>query len=188
MAEEAKVKIVLDSKHALSGLRGLTRQAASTAARVSGSIASTLGRGAGIVGLGGGLATGAAAVRGATESGFGDIVSEAFRPLGVALNERLLGDLDEKARAARGAREETIQAFGAIAGATNSFPLGAKEYYNQALALREQEEIGRKKLEEGLPGGVKPDEVFDKIFAGLKEIAIDAVTELASKLNPFDGK
>jgi hypothetical protein len=143
MAEDAKVKVTLETKDALRKLAGLTREAANAAGKVSRSVSGALRTGIGAVGLGGGVAAGAAAVQAATRSGAGDLLGEVFRPIGAALNEAILGDLDDKARAARSAREETIQAFGAIAGETGRIPPGAKQFFDQVRALRENEERGR---------------------------------------------
>ncbi len=184
--DEAKVRVRLDTRQAKGDLRGLTRAAAGVAGRVGGGIRRAVGRGLGAVGLGAGIGTGLAAVRGATQSGLGDVIGEAFGGIGAELAQTLLGDLDEKAKASRTAREETIQAFGAIAGQTGKVPPGAQNYFNQIRSLRLQEEKGRELFERDERfRGPGIGDMIDRIMDGIGTLVSSAVDTLADKLNPF---
>ena len=183
---EAKVRVKLDTSAAKASLRGLTKTAAATAGRVGAGIRGAVGRGLGAVGLGAGLGTGLAAVRGATSSGLGDVVGEAFGGIGAELAQTLLGDLDEKARADKAARNETIQAFGAIAGQTGKVPPGAQNFFNQVRSLRLQEERGKEIFErDDRFRSTGASDIIDRIMSGIGQLLSDAVNALAEKLNPF---
>lgn len=138
-----------------------------------------------MIGAGAAFGTGLAAVRGATSSGIGDVIGEALGGYGAEIAEFFLGDLDEKARASRSAREETIQAFGAIAGATNRIPPGARNFFEQVRSMRIQEERGREIFERDRDmRGPGVGQLVDRIMAGVGELLSSAVDKLASKLNP----
>jgi len=184
---ETKIKVRLDTRQAKSELGGLTREAARTAGKVASGIRATVGRGLGAVGVGAAIGTGISAVRGATESGLGDTVGEALGGIGAQMAEFFLGDLDEKARASRTAREETIQAFGAIAGQRGAVPPAAREFFTNVRALRLQEEKGRELFErDDKFRGPGIGEIVDRIMGGLGKLLSEAVDNLVSKI-PFVG-
>ena len=151
MADETKVKVRLDTRQAKTELGGLVRESARAAGRVSAGIRSTVGRGLGAVGFGAAVGVGVSAMRGATQSGVGDVVGEALGGVGAQVAEFLLGDLDETARATKSAREEMIQAFGAIGGGMNGgkggVPPGAPEFFASVKSLHVQNERGREVIE-----------------------------------------
>lgn len=185
--DEAKVRVRLDTGQAKSDLRGLVREAQNSSGRVAAGVRNALGRGFRAIGLGAGIGTGLAAVRGATQSGFGDVIGEAFGGFGANLAEFFLGDLDDKARAARAAREETIQAFGTITGITGSVPPGARAFFDSVRTLRLQEEEGRGIIERDERfRGPGIGEFVDRIMAKVGEIIAQAVDALAEKLNPVN--
>lgn len=148
MAEETKVKIRLDARQAKSELSGLVRESTRAAGKVASGIRATVGKGLGAVGFGAAVGTGISAVRGATESGVGDIVGETFHSFGANMEEWFFGDMSAESRAAKSAREETKEAFGAIAGSMNGgaggVPPGSFEFYTNTKSLRMQEEVGRR--------------------------------------------
>ncbi len=187
MTNEAKVRVRIDTSRAKGELRALLRQSARTAGQVSGAVRGAVGRGLGAVGLGGGIGAGLAATRAATQSGFGDVIGESLGGLGAQLSEFFLGDLDEKARATRAAREETIQAFGAIAGQQGAVPPEARNFFQQVRTLRQQEETGRELFERDERfRGPGIGELIDRIMEGIGNLLSEAVDALAAKLNPFD--
>lgn len=190
MADETKVRVKLDTGQAKSELAGLLKEGKRVAGKVSAGVRATVGRGLGAVGFGGAVAAGAAAFRGATESGLGDVASEALGGYGAQLAEFFLGDLDEKARASRSAREETIQAFGAITGARGgAIPPGARQYFENVKSLRLQEEKGREAFERDQQfRGPGIGEFVDRIMGGIAELVSKAVERLGEILNPFGGK
>jgi hypothetical protein len=186
MADETKVRVKLDTRQAKTELRGFVRESAAAAGRVAGGVKRAIGRGLGVVGLGAGIGTGLAAVRGATESGFGDVVGEAFGGVGAELAETLFGSLDEEARATRAAREETIQAFGAIAGRAGEIPPGARNFFEQVRSLRVEEERGREMFQRDERfRGPGVGQLVDRIMEGIGTLISQAVDALAEKLNPF---
>lgn len=188
---ETKIRVRLDTAQAKSDLNSLSREGLRAAGRVGNqlraSVSTGLGRTLGAVGLGGGIGAGLAAVRGATESSFGDVIGEAFGGIGFDLEQTLLGDLGEKARADKAAREETISAFGLIAGQTGRVPPGAKAYFDQIRSIRAQEEAGRKIFEDPANGfrSVSASQLIDQLLSGIGELLAKAADALAAKLNPF---
>lgn len=186
MADDAKVRVRLDTTQAKQELIGLTTEAARTTGRIGSWVRGKVSRGLGLVGVGTAVGTGIAAIRGATEGGIGDVFSEALSPLGTQLEKALLGDLSLDARASKAAREETIQAFGAIAGAQNRVPPEARSYFAAIKSLRLQEETGRRLFESNTDFfGPGIGDVIGRIMTGLGELLSKAVDELAGKLNPF---
>ena len=189
MADETKVKVKLDTRQAKAELSGLVRESARAAGKVASGIRSTVGRGLGAVGFGAAIGTGVSAVRGATESGIGDVVGEALGGVGAQISEFVLGDLDENARATKSAREETIQAFGAIAGGMNGgkggMPPGAQEFFTSVKSLRVQQERGREVFERGLDR-VGLGDIVTRIGSVIGTELGKAVDNLVSKI-PFVG-
>ena len=184
--DEAKVRVKLDTREAKGELRGLTHSARAAAGRVGAGIRRTVGRGLGAVGLGAGIGAGLAAVRGATASGFGDVIGESLGAIGAQLSRAVLGELPSDARAAKSAREDTIAAFGAIAGHTGRIPPGAKNYFDQIKALRFEQEEGRRLFEEDTKfHGPGIEKLMDRIMEGIGKLLTQAVDALAEKLNPF---
>lgn len=185
--DEAKVRVRLDTRLAQLALRKLKLTAKDTGKRIGSGIRRELGRGIGAVGLGGGIGLGLAAVRGATQSGFGDAIGESLGGIGAQLAEFFLGDLDEKARATKSAREETIAAFGSIAGQRGEMPAGARSYFEQIKALRMHEEKGREIFErDEKMRGPGIDEIIKKILEGLKRILKELFEWLKDQINPFN--
>ena len=186
MTNTTNIKVRVDTRQAKSDVGGLVRESQRAAGKVSANIRATVGRGLGLVGFGAALGAGAQAVRGATQSGVGDVISEALGGIGAQAAEFFLGDLDETAKASRAAREETIQAFGAIAGQRGEVPPGAREFFNNVRALRLQEERGRELFErDDRMRGPGINDVVDRIMGKLGELIADAVSNLADQLLSF---
>lgn len=186
MSAETKVRVRLDTRRARTQVRSLVRDSARAAGRIAGGVRAAIGRGMGMVGAGAAVGAGIQAVRGATQSGIGDVIGEALNPIGRQISDFFLGDLNEKAKAGRAAREATIQAFGAIAGARGEIPAGAKGFFDAVAGLREQEERGRELFEMDTRfSGVKIQDLIDRILEGLNTLLSKAVDTLADKLNPF---
>lgn len=184
---DATIRVVLDTSQAKSELRDLVRQSAETSGRASSTLRQRINQGLGVVGLGTGIGAGVAAVRGATESGIGDVIGESLGGLGAQLAQTFLGSLDEDARATRSAREETIQAFGAIAGQTDRIPPGARDFFNQVKSVRLQEERGREIFQRDDDfRGPGVGDLIDRILDGIGELVSQAVDALADRLNPFN--
>lgn len=92
-----------------------------------------------------GMATGQLAAP--SQGVIGGTFGETFGRLGSQFAAKGFGTLGPEANAAKRAREETIQAFGMIAGATGQIPAGAKEFFDQIKQLRGMEERGRQMFE-----------------------------------------
>jgi len=177
--DDTKVRVTLDTRQAKSELAGFVRSAASTAGRVSGSVRSAITRGLGVVGFGGAVGAGIAAIRGPTESGASGAISEALGGIGRQVADFFLGDLNEEARASKSAREEAIQAFGAIAGARNAIPPGLGSYFDSIKSIRLQEEKGRKLIEmDDDFRGPGIGAIIDRVLAGFKQLFDEAVDRL----------
>ncbi len=189
MADETKVRLKLDTEQAKVELRALVGEATKVAGRVGTGLRSTISRGLGMAGLGGAFGAGIATVQAATQSGVGDIVGESLGGIGARLQEMMLGDLPQDARATRAAREETIQAFGAIAGHTGKIPPQAHQYFTSVRSLRMEEEQGRFLFEKDEAfRGKGIEDVIDQVCTRLGALISDGIRQLGEYLNPFDGK
>lgn len=181
--QEAKVRLRLDTREAKAELASVARAGRSTAGAVAGTVRGALKKGFGLVGAGAAFGTGVAAVRGATQAGIGDVVGESFGRYGAELAQWALGDFDERAKAAKLAREETIAAFGAVAGETNRIPPGARQFFDQVKALRETEERGRELFErDAYFRGPEATEIIDRVVSGIGEAISNGVSWLADQL------
>ena len=192
MTDETKFRVKLDASRAKSELGSLVREGARAAGKVASGIRATVGKGIGAVGFGAAVGTGISAVRGATEGGVGDIVGESLSSLGANIAEFFLGDLNEDAKASKSAREETIQAFGAIAGSMNGgkggVPPGSFEFYTNVKSLRMQEERGREVFETNKDfHGPGIGDLVSRIGSVIGKELSNAVDYLVS-LIPFVGK
>lgn len=152
--QKAKVRVKLDTSQAKAQLQGLTKEGEVTAGRISdklskgSSISGNFSKGAA---LGAGLSLGAGALKSAgssLRSGFGDVFSEGLSGFGADL-AGAIGTPD--ARAARSAREETQNIFGASVGRTGSLT-DATNYYNSVKKFKEQEEVGKNRIKSELGG------------------------------------
>lgn len=190
MAEEAKVRVRLDTKAAQNEMRGLTRQAAATASRVSGGIRSAMGTGIRALGVPLGVGAAAGLALGATRSGVGDVVSDFFRPFANRLEDWALGDKAWQARARTSARQETINRFGFSAGVTGDVDT-AKGYYMNALRARYlPEERGRHNLERSLPSSGDwlaelMDQAIERLTKWWHEQVDYLINQLKSRFNPL---
>jgi phage-related protein len=187
VADETKIRVRLDTRQAKTELGGLVREGRTAAGKVASNLRSVVGKGLGAAGFGGAVGAGFAAVRGATESGVGDVVGEALGGIGAQAEQFFLGSMGEEARATRSAREETIQAFGAIAGATNAIPPGAREFFDSVKSIAKDSEHGRTLFETNEQfRGPGIGDMIDKIMEGLSKLLNMAVDNLISKI-PFVG-
>lgn len=188
---EAKVRLRLDGSQARGELRDVVKDAEATSGRVSEGVRKAIRGGMGIargIGLGAGIGAGVSAIRGATESGVGDVVGEALGGIGLDLERLFLGDLPDTAKGERRAREETVQAFGAIVGQTGVVPPAAQNFYQQVRGLRIEEEKGARLLAENLPRSSNVTDLVDRIMEGFGTLISQAVDALADKLNPVSKK
>ena len=186
MAQETKVKVRLDTRQAQGELRGLVRESGRSAGRLTNNIRSVVGKGLGAVGIGAGIGTGISAVRGSMEGGVMSMMKEAYGGIFAQAEDMLYGTLNEESRASRSAREETIQAFGAIAGGRNEIPPEARQFYNSIKSLRQDEERGRELFEmDPQMRGPGMEKLIDRIMAGFAKMVGDALTRLTDMLNPF---
>lgn len=186
MAQETKVKVRLDTRQAKGELNNLSRDSKRTAGKLGQNIRSVVGRGMSAVGLGAGIGAGISAVKGAATSGAGDIISESVGAYAEMAQQMIFGDMREGARASRTAREETIQAFGAIAGSRGEIPPEARQFYASIKSLRMDEEKGRTLFEaDPMMRGPGIEKIIDRITSGLGEMLNDAMTRLLGALNPY---
>jgi hypothetical protein len=183
MTQETKVKVRLDTKQAKGELDGLVRRGKRSAGKITDNVRGVLGKGLGAVGLGAGIGTGISAIRSATQSGVGDIMSEQFGAYKAMAADMFFGTLNEDAKASRSAREETIQAFGAIAGARGEIPPEARQFYNSIKTLRMEEERGRELFEmDSQFRGAPIEKIIDRIMGGFGEMVSEAIGTLRDAL------
>ena len=186
MAQETKVKVRLDTRQAKSQLRGLVRESGRSAGKLTSNIRSVVGKGLGAVGMGAGIGAGISAVRGSMEGGVMSMMKEAYGGYFKQAEDMLYGTLNEESRASRSAREETIQAFGAIAGGRNEIPPEARQFYNNIKSLRMDEERGRELFEmDSQMRGPGMEKLIDRVMSGFAKMVGDALTRLTDMLNPF---
>lgn len=186
MSDETRIRVRLDTTQASAELSKLEKQGEKTATGVSKKIRSKVL--AGLGGFGIGAATGAAvsAIQSPTSGGLSDVVSEALGGYGASLSQALLGDLPDKATAARQAREETIQAFGAIAGATGEIPPGTEQFFNAVSKIREDEATGRRMFEsDSRFRGPEVTDLLKRVIEPITDAIGTGFDKLISSINPF---
>lgn len=184
MADEAKVRVRLDTSQALASLSSFVREGARAAGQLSDGLRSTIGGGLRAVGLGGAVGVGVQAVRGATESSTGDVFGEALSGMGAKIAEWAFGDLDDEARAKRRTREEAIQTFGAVA--SKGITPEMRAWFAGMHRVNMQRELGRGVIErEEMFHGPGIEKVIDRILGGLKTLFFDAADRIIQGLNPF---
>ncbi len=189
MTETTTFKLRLEDRQATAALQRLQMQAKNTAGRIGKGIRDTVGGGlrsaARGAGLGVGIGTGIAAVRQSSSSGLGDILSESFAPIGAAINEWMLGDDDDHARAGRAAREEIKNAFAYQIGANdNKIPEGAHQMFNTIRDLRETQERGRSAIDQDprFSGGIDLEQFGNRIVKMLGKEMADVARWLMEQL------
>lgn len=207
MSDEAVIKIRLDTRDAHADLRALVREGQRTAGIIGQNAAQGMGGAGGgggaggagsmLSGLGGfGMAKlgawGAAAagafaigapVLGKSFSTAGNVMSEGLGGFGGRVEKFLFGDLGAQGRAAQSAREQTIGAFGVIAGQTGQIPPGAQNFFNQVKALRANEEKGRELFENNDNfRGPGPLDLLDRLLKGVKQMFEDLGTTIVDAL------
>ena len=139
---ETKYRVRIDTRGARNDLRGMVRDAKRTSGAVGQRIRSTVGAGLRFAGVGAAIGGGIGAIRATASSGIGDVLGETTSQFGFQLGEYLSGDLNEEARAAKSAREETIQAFALQAGQSGQVPPGARQFFESVRDLNLQRERG----------------------------------------------
>lgn len=192
MSETTTFKLRLEDRQATAALQRLQLQAKNTAGRIGRGIRDSISGGVRNVvqgaGLGVGIGTGIAAVRQSTGSGFTDILSETLGPVGAALNEAILGQADDEARAGRAARNEVKDAFAYQIGANGGkIPQGAVDMYNSIRDLRLKQEQGRSAIDQDprFAGGVDVEKFAGKIVKMLAKEMRDTAKWMLDQLNPF---
>lgn len=146
-ANEAVVRVKLDTRAAKSELADLTKTASGVAGKLGSGIQSALGSGVRALGIGTAIGAGIAAVRGPTAGGVSDLMGEAFGGIGAKIENWALGDLAPDARASQSAREDTKNAFATIAGITGSVPPAARSFYEQTKQRMLETEKGKAMFE-----------------------------------------
>lgn len=143
---ETKYRVRLDTRQAKGDLRGMVRDAKRTAGAVGQRIRSTVGQGLRFAGVGAAIGGGIGAIRATASSGIGDVLGETTSRVGFNIGEYFSGSLNEEARAAKSAREETIQAFAYQTDLQGKIPAGARAYFNSIRQIRLREERGREMI------------------------------------------
>lgn len=147
-ANEAVVRVKLDTRSAKSDLDELTKKASGSAAGIGRGISSSLGAGVNALGLGAAFGIGANAILGPTQSGASSVIGEALGGIGAQLEHFFLGDLGPEAKAAARTREMTMNAYDTIAGIKGHIPSEARSFAKQAHGLILEQEKGRAMFEQ----------------------------------------
>lgn len=183
--DEAKFRVRLDTRPAQASLRGLMREAGRTAGRVGSGVRRAVGRGLGMVGLGGAFGVGLSAVRAPVESGLGDVLGAIFEPWGVKLEEWAFGEYNEKARAARSARQSVLENFSYRIGIEGESAIpAAKEYWSQLNSINTVRELGRERIrkDEFFYGGVDPEDVISRLVDQFSKLISNGFTTLGNRI------
>ncbi len=182
-ADKAKIRVALDISQAKASLKEIATAGKRVGRRINKEYSRWISRPLGFVGLGGGIGLGMAAVRGATQSGFGDVIGESFSVLGAQLEDFFLGDLAAKSRAGLKARNEVIQDWSFIAHRRGEIPPESKVAFDVRSARYLEQELGAKMYRSSTDfQGVTLDQLIDKIMTGLRNIMSEAVDALLERL------
>lgn len=183
---ETKYRIRLDTRQARGEMRNMLRDGKRTAAGLGQRVRSTIGAGLRFSGIGAAIGGGIGAIRATASSGIGDVIGETTSRLGFQLGEFASGDLNEKARATKSAREETIQAFALQAGTLGQVPAGAKSFFNSVRARQLQYEKGRELiLGDDSFYGPGAGDLFSKLPEGLGNAIRDGFNTLKQTIERF---
>lgn len=183
MAEEAKVRVKLDTSQAKRELDGIGQAAEATGRRAASGLRRAVGAGFKLVGAGAAFGTGMAAVKAATTSGIGDIAGETFGGWGAWLNELLLGKVDDEARAKRRARQDLQESMSMITGMRGHVPDNAEAIFNQTARLYKYEEVGRSLIEQDTRfRGPGLEVLVAKIIEDLGKVISDGLKALGQTL------
>lgn len=172
-ANEAVVRVKLDTRAAKSELADLTKTAGSVAGKLGSGIQSALGSGVRALGIGTAIGAGIAAVRGPTVQGASDVFGEVLGGIGASIENWALGDLAPDARASQSAREDTKNAFATIAGITGSVPPAARSFYEQTKQRMLETEKGKAMFER--------DDQFRG--PGLKDVAEKIIRSITGEIS-----
>lgn len=187
MTQEAKIRVRLDTTQAKADLAELNREGERASEEVSASFSdSLLGRGikyAGAAAIGAGVYQ----IAKPTVGGLGDLLGESLGGIGADLAQFVFGDLDEKARGAQRAREETKDAFAMIAGTRGSIPPEARAFFAGISRLRVQEERGREMFDrDDAFRGPGIGALVERIMSGIGKMIAEAAETIANKLLPWN--
>lgn len=187
MAQETKVRVRLDTEQAKADLAALNREGERAAEETSASFGASL-LGKGIKGVAAGAAAaGIYQLAKPTVGGLGDLLGESLGGVGANLAQFIFGDLDEKARAAQRAREETKDAFAMIAGARGSIPPEARSFFNAVSTLRVTEERGKEMFDrDDSFRGPGVGALVDRILSGIGKMIAEAAEAIGNKLLPWN--
>lgn len=178
MTQEAVIRVRLDADEARQSLRDLGKEGEDAGKKSGSKLKERFKKGAKAVGLGAAFGAGYQATVGASSSGVGDIVGEAFGPLAAAVDQWVFGDLAPLARASRQAREETISAFSVLGKDAASDQ--SKAFYEQVTQLRLQTELGAREIRKSFSFG--DEDVMEKLFTKFGELIGQGVEKLAELL------
>lgn len=145
---EAKVRVRLDTGPAKAALAELANSAGKIAGNVGGGVMSSVKMGLGAVGLGGAFGMGMAAVQGPTGEAAGGIIGESLGAFGAQISAGVFGKMGPEAAAAQAAREDLINAYGAVRGREGKMPDGAEQYFENRRKFHLEAAMGRQAIEQ----------------------------------------
>ena len=188
-ANEAVIRVRLDTSQAKSDLDGLNESGRNAARNIGGRSRSGKGGsfGAGL-GLGGAAGFALGHLKSPTTSGLSDIAGEVFGFGGNWLSNLVLGDLAPQAKANKQARDEVIQAYAYQAKALGETPAGALTRFKHLASLYGQRESGSAIMERDIRLNPTAEKVLtlngltDQMFEKLCKLAATTISDLSTQI------
>lgn len=188
MAEEVKVKVIVDTTQAKQEVDEVKREGQRAADEMKVSLSDRIK-----TGYRDHVAPTVSQITRKTSSGMSDIFSGQINRFGQLVNDFVLGDIDDKARATNSAREETANMFAFTAGQRGHIPQEAVNYFNQRQAFHEKKEIGMSMINADQTfAGEGLGKIFEQIGKHLGNSLADAINSGFNKVrawfeswNPF---
>src|SRR5688572_21778515 len=137
-------------------------------------------------GVGAGMAAGWSALSGATSGGVADVVGESLGGSGARIEDFVLGDLPQEARAGSRARDEAARIFGMQSSMTGKIAPGAKQWYEQMKSINMHEEMGKKMFNMSDDfRSVNPEDLLKRVIDAITKALHDCFNLVLAKLDPF---
>jgi hypothetical protein len=187
MAEEVKIKVVVDATQAKQEIDEVEKEGERAATGMRFSITDKLRQGYQAA------APTISQVTQSTRSGLSDVFSGQINRFGQMVNDFVLGDIDDKARATNTAREETANMFAFTAGQRGQIPQEAKNYFAARQQFHESREVGMSMINaDSAFAGESLGKIFEQIGKHLGNSLSDAINTGFNKVrawfeswNPF---
>ena len=190
MAQEAKVRIRLDTRQAKQDLKGITREGRATSGRVADSLragGSAIGGLARGLGIGAGIGAGIGIARRIVADPISEVLGEATAGIRADF-DALLGA--PEARGKKAAREIAKQNLAELYQREGISRKQLDSYYQQQLRMTMPREIGRTEIDRALGGGRKEgdEEAADKAVNRIIEAINNGFQKIIDAVGAVSGK